>query len=60
MFPKILWVNRMLPDLDGEGDQGRKDFLHKSYIIMEYNINTLTSLAKIKMKVNRLYWPIPI
>ena len=25
-------------NLDGEGDKGKEDLLHKCYVIMEYNI----------------------
>ena len=46
MFHKILWVNKMLRNLEGEGAEGRNYFLHKSPIIMEYNINTITSLIQ--------------
>ena len=30
--------NKLLKNLEGEGEKGKKDFLHKSHIIMEYNI----------------------
>jgi len=38
-------------NLVGEGAKGKEDFLHKSYVIMEYNIS-------IKMKVEGLYWSV--
>ena len=30
--------NKLLRNLDGEGDKGKEDLLHKCYVIMEYNI----------------------
>ena len=30
--------NKLLRNLEGEGDKGKEDFLHESHIIMEYNI----------------------
>jgi len=44
--PQKSMVNKTLQYLEGEGAKVRKDFLHKFYIIMEYNINTRTSLTQ--------------
>jgi hypothetical protein len=33
-------------NLEGEGAKGKEDLLHKSYIIVEYNINIRMSLTK--------------
>ena len=30
--------NKLLRNLEGKGDKGKEDFLHKSHVIMEYNI----------------------
>ena len=33
----LHWLNT-LRNLEGEGDKGKKDLLHESHVIMEYNI----------------------
>jgi hypothetical protein len=33
-------------NLEGEGAKGKEDFLHKSHIIMEYNISIRMSLTQ--------------
>jgi hypothetical protein len=43
-------------NLEGEGAKSKENFLHKSYIIIEYNISLRMSLTKIKIK--ELYWSI--
>ena len=43
-------------NLEGEEDNGKEDFLHKSHVIMEYNI--AQGLVGPKTKVEGLYWPI--
>jgi hypothetical protein len=48
MFYKILWVNKLLRNLEGEGAKGKDDFLHISHVIMEYNISTRINLIKNK------------
>ena len=45
-----------MSNLEGEGDKGKEDFLHKYHVIMEYNI--AQGLVGPKMKVEGLYWPI--
>ena len=37
---------------------GKKDFLHLSHVIMEYNIYQHKDRYDPKMKVEGLYWPI--
>ena len=34
----IFSNNKLLRNLEGKGDKGKEDFLHKSHVIMEYNI----------------------
>ena len=48
--------NKLLRNLEGKGDKGKEDFLHKSHVIMEYNI--AQGLVGPKTKVEGLYWPI--
>jgi len=48
--------NKLLRNLEGEEDNGKEDFLHKSHVIMEYNI--AQGLVGPKTKVEGLYWPI--
>ena len=34
----IFSNNKLLRNLEGEGDQGKVNFLHKSHVIMKYKI----------------------
>ena len=34
----FLSNNKLLSNLEGEGDKGKEDFLHKSNVIIKYNI----------------------
>ena len=33
----IFSNNKLLSNLEGEGDKGKEDFLHKSHVIIGYN-----------------------